>query len=177
MTDQNIVTNTNTQSQLVNFSALDKQAELFKSSKKSLSDNSELIQKAIDDNTKEEIQLVQQAIANLNKKVEKIMETEYVKDKKTKIEEAQKQMMTSIKEASKTFFQVREVIRAKEHLSESEKHKYEEKLFHKILDKFMTKEEKDLFIQIINAGPMLMLGGRGGIGGGGISRSNGMIGF
>ena len=174
MTDHNIVTNSQTQTQLVNFSELDKQAELFKSSKKTLSDNSELIQKAIDDNTKEEIQRVQQAIANLNKKVEKIMDTEYVKDKKTKIEEAQKQMMTSIKEASNTFFQVRTVIRAKEHLSTKEKQEYEDKLFHKIIDKFMTKEEKDLFIQIINAGPMLMLGGRGG---GGLSRLGGMIGF
>ena len=84
-------------------------------------------------------------------------------------------MMASIKEASNTFFQVRTVIRAKDHLSNKEKQEYEDKLFHKIIDKFMTKEEKELFIQIIKAGPMLMLGGRGG--GTGISRPGGMIGF
>ena len=71
-------------------------------------------------------------------------------------------MMKSIKEASNTFFQVRDVIRAKENLSDEEKHQYEDKLFHKILDKFMTKEEKELFIRIISSGPMLMLGGGGG---------------
>ena len=56
-------------------------------------------------------------------------------------------MMKSIKEASTTFFKVREVIKAKENLSEEEKAQYTDKLFHKILDKFMTKEEKELFTQ------------------------------
>ena len=34
--------------------------------------------------------------------------------------------------------------------------RYEEKLFHKIEIKFMTKEEKELFTRIISAGPMLI---------------------
>ena len=89
------------------------------------------------------------------------METNYVKERQQKIEEAQQQMMKSIKEASNTFFQVREVIRSKDNLSDEEKYQYEDKLFNKILDKFMTKEEKELFTRIISAGPILMLGGRG----------------
>ena len=70
-------------------------------------------------------------------------------------------MMKSIKEASNTFFKVREVIRAKENLSQEEKVQYTDKLFHKILDKFMTEEEKELFTRIISAGPILMLGESG----------------
>ena len=183
MTDRIPTLNTSiakTDNQIVNFSSLDREAELYKTSKQSLKDNAELIQKAVDQNTKEEIKQVQDAITALNKKVERIMETDFVKDKKQKVEDAQKQMMSSIKEASKTYFQVRDVIRGKEHLSTSEKREYEQKLFHKILDKFMTKEEKDLFIQIVNAGPMIMLGGRGGggmLGGLGGLGGRGMIGF
>ena len=150
--------------QLVNFSHLDREAELYKQSKTSLKQRAEEIQHAIDNNTKEEIKLVQEAINNLNKKVEKIMETDYIKDRKQKVEEAQKQMMKSIKEASNTFFQVRDVIRNKDHLSEEEKRQYEDKLFHKILDKFMTHEEKEVFTRIISSGPHLMLGGGGRMG-------------
>ena len=150
--------------QIVNFSYLDKEAELYKESKQSLTSNVKEIQAAIDNNTKEELKQVKDAIDNLNKKVERIMETNYIKDRKQRVEDAQKQMMKSIKEASNTFFQVREVIRGKENLSKEEKQKYEEKLFHKILDKFMSKEEKELFTRIISAGPLLMLGGGMGSG-------------
>lgn len=153
--------------QIVNFSYLDKEAELYKESKQSLTTNVKEIQDAIDHNTKEELKQVQVAVDNLNKKVERIMKTNYIKDRKQRVEDAQKQMMKSIKEASNTFFQVRKVIRGKDNLSVKEKRQYEEKLFHKIVDKFMSKEEKELFTRIISAGPLLMLGG-GGIGGGGI---------
>ena len=157
--------------QIVNFSYLDKEAELYKESKQSLNTNVKEIQEAIDNNTKDELKQVQAAVDNLNKKVERIMETKYIKERKQRVEDAQKQMMKSIKEASNTFFQVRDVIRGKENLSAEEKRKYEEKLFHKILDKFMSKEEKELFTRIISAGPLLMLGGGSR---GGSNRNNGL---
>jgi phosphoenolpyruvate-protein kinase (PTS system EI component) len=160
--------------QIVNFSYLDKEAELYKESKQSLNTNVKEIQEAIDNNTKDELKQVQTAVDNLNKKVERIMETKYIKERKQNVEDAQKQMMKSIKEASNTFFQVREVIRGKDNLSAEEKRQYEEKLFHKILDKFMSKEEKEVFTRIISAGPLLMLGGgSGGSSGGGGSMGGG----
>jgi hypothetical protein len=149
--------------QLVNLNYLDREAELYKASKETLVLASEQVQSAVETYTKEEVKQVEDAIKLLNKKVEAIMETKYIKDRQQKIEEAQQQMMRSIKEASNTYFQVREVIRGKDNLSNEEKRQYEQKLFHKILDKFMSKEEKDLFTRIISAGPLLMLrsGGRG----------------
>ena len=147
--------------QLVNLNYLDREAQLYKSSKKTLIDTSEELKTAIENNTKKEVEEVEAAIKRLNQKVEAIMKTDYVQERQKRIEEAQKQMMKSIKEASNTFFQVREVIRAKENLSDEEKRQYEDKLFHKILDKFMTKEEKELFTKIISAGPLLMIGGNG----------------
>lgn len=153
------LSNTNSNSnQIVNLNYLDREASLYKSSKTILKENSEIIQKTIEKNTEKEIKDVQTAINNLNKKVERIVQTDFVKDKQQKIETAQQQMMKSIEEASKTFFKVRDVIRSKENLSDEDKHTYEEQLFHKIIDKFMTQEEKNLFLRFVNRNPLMLLG-------------------
>lgn len=157
MTDGMQVQQISNNHQIVNLNKLDRAAEIYKVSSKTLKHNTSLIQKTIDSNTREEVKQVQEAINRLNKKVEQVMESEFIKDKKTKIIEAQKNMMDSIKEASKTFFQVKDVIMNKEHLTEEEKLQYTDKLFHKILDKFLSKEEKELFIKFIQAGPIFLL--------------------
>lgn len=161
MTERLPQESTSNSRQIVNLNYLDREAQLYKSSKKTLIDTSEELKSAVENNTKKEVEEVESAIKRLNQKVEAIMKTEYVQERQKRIEEAQKQMMKSIKEASNTFFQVREVIRGKENLSDEEKRQYEDKLFNKILDKFMTKEEKELFTRIISAGPLLMIGGNG----------------
>lgn len=160
MTDRLPINVQNQQSkQIVNLNYLDREAALFKKSKETLNTNAEQIQTAIESNTIEEVREVEEAIKRLNQKVESIMKTKYVTQRQQQIEDAQAQMMKSMKEAKETFFKVREVIRAKENLSEDEKRQYEDKLFNKILDKFLTEEEKNLFTKIISAGPILMLGG------------------
>ena len=161
MTDRLPQESCGSQKQIVNLNYLDREAQIYKQSKNDLVEYSKQVHEAVEQNTKREVEEVEEAIKRLNQKVEKIMETNYVKERQQKIEEAQQQMMKSIKEASNTFFQVREVIRSKDNLSDEEKYQYEDKLFNKILDKFMTKEEKELFTRIISAGPILMLGGRG----------------
>ena len=162
MTDRLPINIQNQQSrQIVNLNYLDREAALFKRSKESLNTNAKQIQNAIESNTVEEVREVEEAIKRLNQKVESIMKTEYVTQRQQEIEDAQAQMMKSMKEAKETFYKVREVIRAKENLTEDEKRQYEDKLFNKILDKFLTEEEKNLFTKIISAGPILMLGGSG----------------
>jgi len=160
MTDRLPIPSQSQQSkQIVNLNYLDREAALFKHSKQTLNSNAEEIQTAIENNTKQEVKEVEDAIKRLNQKVESIMKTKYVTERQQQIEQAQIQMMKSMKEAKETFFKVREVIRNKENLSEEEKRQYEDKLFNKILDKFLTEEEKNLFTKIISAGPILMLGG------------------
>jgi len=158
MTERLPQENTTNSKQIVNLNYLDREAQLYKDSKTVLENTAKEVQTAVEHHTKEEVKQVEEAIQRLNKKVEAIMETNYIKERQQKIEDAQKQMIKSIKEASNTYFNVREVIRSKD-LSNEEKRQYEQKLFHKILDKFMTKEEKELFTRIISAGPLLMLNG------------------
>ena len=46
------------------------------------------------------------------------------------------------------------------------KKQYHDKLYNKILDKFMTKEEKEMFNKLVNSGPIMILGGNQMLGGG-----------
>ena len=143
---------------LVNLDYLDREAQLFKQAKNNIETNSKLVREAIDKNTKEEVQAVQQALNNLNKKVEQILETDFVKEKTQIIERSEEQIVKSSKLAAQTFFKVRKIIHEKPELTLEQKKQYEQKLYNKILDKFMTPEEKDLFNRILRSGNIIFMG-------------------
>ena len=106
----------NNNRQVINMDFLDREANLYRASKEILKSNTETIDKTIKDNTKQEVAAVQNAIKILNEKVDKIMETDYVKNKQTQIESSQKQMSESIKKASDAFFKVKTYILEKWHI-------------------------------------------------------------
>jgi hypothetical protein len=164
-----------TNNQVINMDFLDREANLYRASKEVLKSNTETIDKAIKDNTKQEVEAVQNAIKTLNEKVDKIMETDYVKNKQKQIESSQKQMSESIKKASEAFFKVKTYILEKDGLTEEQKQQYIKKLYDKLMDKFMTKEEKMFFERLISGGGglIIMNGGgiqMGGVGGGGFKQ-------
>lgn len=146
---------------IITLDYLDREAQLYKQAKNNIEENVKIVRKTLEKNTEKEVEAVQKAIKNLNTKIEKIMETEFVKEKTHKIEKSEKQMIESIKRAAETFFKVSKIINDKEELSVEQKHAYKNKLYNKILDKFMTKEEKKIFNQIINTSgiPMIFMGG------------------
>ena len=144
---------------LVNLDYLDREAQLFKQARNNIEENSKIVREAIDKNTKEEVEAVQTAIQNLNKKVQKILETDFVKEKTQQIEKSEEQMIKSSKLAAQTFFKVRKIIHDKTELTREQKMQYEEKLYDKILDKFMTSEEKELFNRIVRSGNVIFMGG------------------
>lgn len=158
----------NNNRQIMNMDFLDREANLYHSSKDILKSNSATIDKTIKDNTTKEVEAVQNAIKVLNQKVEKIMETDFVKDKQKEIESSQKQMSESIKKASDAFFKVKTYILEKEGLTEDQKQQYIKKLYDKLMDKFMTKEEKMFFEKLISGkgGVIIMNGGGIEMGGG-----------
>jgi len=143
--------------QVINMDFLDREANLYHSSKEVLKSHSDTIDKTIKDNTKTEVEAVQTAIKILNEKVEKIMETDFVKDKQKQIESSQKQMSESIKKASDAFFKVKTYILEKDGLTEDQKQQYIKKLYEKLMDKFMTKEEKMFFEKLISGGGGLIV--------------------
>lgn len=156
---------------VINMDFLDREANLYRTSKEILKSNTETIDKTIKDNTKQEAEAVQNAIKILNEKVDKIMETDFVKNKQKQIESSQKQMSESIKKASDAFFKVKTYILEKEGLTAEQKQQYIKKLYDKLMDKFMTREEKMFFERLISGGGGLIVMNNGGIqmsdGGGG----------
>ena len=87
--------------QLSRLNILDKQAEIFKTSRSRLEKNSKELQEYVENNTKNEVKEVQQAIDNLNKKLEQIMNTETVKERKNLMIEDQKKMALSFTEGGR----------------------------------------------------------------------------
>ena len=144
---------------LVNLDYLDREAQLFKQARTNIEENTKIVREAIDKNTKEEVESVQTAIQNLNKKVQRILETDFVKEKTNIIEKSEEQMIKSSKLAAQTFFKVRKIIHEKQELTQEQKMQYEQKLYDKILDKFMTPQEKELFNRIVKSGNVIFRGG------------------
>jgi hypothetical protein len=149
--------------QVINMDFLDREANLYRTSKEILKTNTETIDKAIKDNTKQEVEAVQNAIKTLNEKVDTILETDFVKDKQKQIDSSQKQMSESIKKASDAFFKVKTYILEKEGLTDEQKQQYIKKLYDKLIDKFMTKEEKMFFERLISGGGGLIIMDGGGM--------------
>ena len=145
-----------TEQNLVRFDELDKEAILFKQAKNNIETNTKIIREAIDKNTKNEVVCVQEAINNLNKKVKKIMDNDFIKEKSRIIEKSEEQMIKSTQMAAQTFIKVKKIIYEKNELTLEKKKEYEQKLLDKILDKFMTPEEKEMFNKIINSGSFII---------------------
>ena len=145
--------------QIVNLDYLDREAQLFKQARNNIEENTKIVREAIDKNTKTEVEAVQTAIQNLNKRVQQILETDFVKERTNIIERSEEQMIKSSKLAAQTFFKVRKIIHEKQELTQEQKMQYEQKLYDKILDKFMTPQEKELFNRIVRSGNVIFMGG------------------
>lgn len=143
---------------IVSLDYLDREAQLFKQARNNIDSNVKIIRDTIDKNTRNEVEAVEQAIKNLNNKVQKILETDFIKEKTNIIEKSEEQMIKSSKLAAQTFFKVRKIIHEKDELTIQQKIQYENKLYEKILDKFMTPEEKELFNKIIKSSNIIFMG-------------------
>jgi hypothetical protein len=85
------------------------------------------------------------------------MQTDFVKEKQSAIEASQEQMSCSIKKAYEAYFKVRTYILKKEGLDDEQKQAYIKKLYHKIIDKFMTPEEKAMFERLVSGGGIYIM--------------------
>lgn len=144
---------------------LEREAQLYKTAKQQAEQSSLNIQTTIKNNTKAETEAVQKAIDALNKKVESILNDDVVKEEQKKIEKSQEQMDISINAGVKTFFKIRDIIRSK-NLDEEQMQVMEKKAYDKIISKFLTQEEIDMFERMISMGPIMIVPG------GSIGRNN-----
>ena len=143
---------------LVNLDFLEREAQTYRTAKEQFQQSAKNIDKTIIENTKEESENVQKAIDDLNKKIESIMSEDIVKEEHNKMKESKKQMNTSINVGVSTFFKVRDIIR-KKGLSKEVQQQMEDKLYKKIVSKFLTKEEIIMFERMVSQGPIMIVPG------------------
>lgn len=141
--------------QLSKLDFLDKQATIFKNSKKIIEKNDKEIQEIVTHNTKKEVDDVQKAINALNLKLDQIMKSDVIKEKSNIINEESKKMKLTIEVAANTFFKIRKMLYEKD-LTRQQRIEYEKKVYDKIISKFLTEEEIRQFQELIKMAPVMM---------------------
>jgi len=152
---------------LVNFNELDQYANKYKSARTNLEENSKKIQLTIENQTKKETEEVQNAIDRLNSKVKDILETDEVKAIESEIKNSQQQIDNSLKYAFGLFMKIKKIIQHKIECVDKRK-QYEEKLIDRIIERFLSPEEIDMFKHMIKYGNVMVVPNR---------HSNNMIGL
>ena len=149
---------------------LDREAALYKNARNKVEETSDFIQNQIDIGTKIEQEKVESAIKELNSKVQTIIDSKEVKEKEDLIKEQNEIIKKSIKVGFETYKKICKIIDEKPNLTLTQRNEYKKKLYDKLMDKFMTEKEKELFANLINMKgmPIVIMGGPNGQMGGGM---------
>jgi hypothetical protein len=149
---------------------LDREAALYKNARNKVEETSDFIQNQIDIGTKIEQEKVESAIKELNSKVQTIIDSKEVKEKEDLIKEQNEIIKKSIKVGFETYKKICKIIDEKPNLTLKQRNEYKKKLYEKLMDKFMTEKEKELFANLINMKgmPIVIMGGPNGQMGGGM---------
>ena len=139
------------------FNKLDQVAQNYKQSKSTLESIDTYISDKIETETKHERNKLDQAIKEYNSKVHTVLQSADIKSQEEKIKKETDIIKNSMKVAFECYKKVREIIYSKTDLSDSDKLEYEKKLYEKIMDKFMTQKEKDLFKQLMGSGNIILM--------------------
>lgn len=134
-----------------NFNFLDREVELYNNARIELDQCNNNIQKTIEENTKLEKEAVNNAIKTLNNKIETIISSEPIKKEQQRIENSEKLMTESLYKAKQVYFKVCEIIKSK-NLGPEKTIQMEQTAYNKIISKFLSPEEIQLFKQLIQMG-------------------------
>jgi hypothetical protein len=119
--------------------------EQFKRNKQEYQASQRRIMETIQRNTRHEVKQVEQAINNLNQKVDVIMKTPEMKKEESSMKQSQKMMFLSLQTALKAFKEGSDAIDQRTDLPPADKQKYQTALHEKLLEKLYTPEEIDKF--------------------------------
>ena len=122
-----------------------RQCEIYKDSRLQLKKSENQIMTTIQENTKEEVKQVEKAIEQLNQKVDSIMASPAIKQVVKKAEKYQNIMKISLKNAKETFQEGLGQINKNPNLSETEKQKYRQAMYDKLMAKLYSPQEIQAF--------------------------------
>lgn len=136
--------------EIIKSSEFHRHSKNFQNKRKIIKDKKNLLNKTIEENTKNEKIELNQAIQKLNNKVKSILEHPTVKKETQKLAEDEKDMFMSLSKCMNVFQQARESILSNNSLNNKEKQKYLASLERKIMEKLYTEEEVNQFQNMIN---------------------------
>ena len=151
-------TNHNNQKQLsLRLGQINKLCGSYQQNKAQMRVSQEKIDKAIKDNTQEERRRVEEAIENLNKKVDRILQTPQIKNEKEKFEQSSKMMYISLQKAMESFHQCKKMILDRQDIPNNKKQECIRVMYQKLMNKLISKEEmnqfQSMFGNVIFVGP------------------------
>ena len=135
---------------LVNWNSVDGASHEYHQAKNNLKKIDEYINKTIEENTKSELEALKQATDNYNKKIDSILKSNQIQRLDEEAKKNYDTIKKSVKIAFETYKKVKKVIYDKTDITLEEKRQYEHKLYQKLMNKFMSKEEKEIFEKIMN---------------------------
>lgn len=144
---------------IAHLNGLDKAGVAYKEAKLKLEKSEAYIHKKIENEAHQEKLNIEKAISEYNAKIKQILNSDDIRSREKEITKHNEVMKKSIKIAFETYTKVREIIYSKENLSDNDKREYEKKLYEKIMDKFMSEEEKELFKQLMKHGNVIIMSG------------------
>ena len=122
----------------------------FRESKEMIKKSENFIINTIKSNTTKEVETLNNAIKQLNNKVEMIMKTPQVVKEKEKIEEGEKVLKLTLKHAMEIFEDAKNKILEDTKLTDVQKKLYLEKLQIKLMEKLYSPEEIAQFKKILS---------------------------
>ena len=144
---------------IAHFNGLDKAGIAYKEAKLNLEKSEAYIQKKIENEAHQEKLNIEKAISDYNNKIKQILDSDDIRSREREMAKHNEVMKKSIKIAFETYTKVKEIIYNKDNLSDNDKREYEKKLYDKIIDKFMSEEEKELFKQLMKRGNVIIVNG------------------
>ena len=144
---------------IAHFNGLDKAGLAYKEAKLKLEQSEAYIHKKIESEAQQEKLNIEKAISEYNAKIKQILNSDDIRTRERDMAKHNEVMKKSIKIAFETYTKVKDIIYSKDNLSANDKLEYEKKLYEKIIDKFMSEEEKDLFKQLMKQGNVIIMSG------------------
>lgn len=140
----------NCKNELSLYSNFDQIGGDYKSARSEFMKREEKAQKFINDETKEEKDLLDKAIKKYNDKMESIIKTDKFKKIEKEAEQYSQEMNKNLMKAKNTFIKIQEDISKRDDWDSKKKGKKIQELYDYILEKLYTKEEVDQFKKIMN---------------------------
>jgi hypothetical protein len=142
---------------------INKECDNYRTNSQIVKKNETKLTNFIKDNTKKEVEEVNESIKKLNLKVEKLMEIPQVKQVQNQLEQSSKEMFLSLQKVMDCFNKGKRCILERNDIPQEKKNQCMKLMYEKLMNKLYTKEEMEKFqhffnrVSIIPSSPKMLM--------------------